>query len=209
MSNNFIKLKGRLNLENAKTFTSYGEQFVEYKLEVARNSGVTDILPIVSKNNIGISHNKFVEIIGELRTRNELQDGKNRLIITVFAKEVRLLEGEEYANEVELQGFICKPPILRELPNDENKTYNEEKPKRLICDMLLAVNNKYGRSYYIPTISFNRDATFVSTLLVGTEISVSGKLQSRNYQKNIDGQIEERTVIELCIKNLSNIEKGE
>lgn len=131
------------------------------------------------------------------------------MIITVFVKEVRALECEEYENSVELQGFLCRQPILRELPNDENKTYNEEKPKRLICDMLLAVNSKYNKAYYIPTIAFGRDSKWIAEQAVGTEISICGRLQSRAYQKNIDGQIEERIAIELCIKNLNKIEKGE
>lgn len=198
---NKILLKGKVYTQPQITHTNHGENFLEFALEVKRKSEVSDMLPItISERLIKCSEGDFVEIVGEIRTFNKIENEKSRLIITVFAKEVRNLECEEYANEVNIQGFICKPVICRTTPLSDRK----------IADVLLAVNGRNNRVAYIPSIAWNRDAQFASELPIGTEINVSGKLQSRNYEKLLEnGEVETRTAIELCIKNLSKIEKGE
>lgn len=199
---NIIKLKGKIvEQECYKTFETHGEQFVEFKLAINRTSNAVDILPIIMslKQFNSTGGNKFIEILGDLRTRNELVDGKSKLIVYVLAKEVKALDNEEYANEVKLQGFLCKEPVLRITPMTS----------RTIADCLFVINNNYNKSYYIPTIVFGINAIFVAEQKVGAEFQIVGRLQSRGYQKNIDGEIQERTAYEVCVKNIELIKKGE
>lgn len=200
VNNNFIKLKGIVHTQPKFSHTTHGENFLEFTLEVKRKSEVSDLLPItISERLIKCNQGEFLEILGEVRTFNKFENEKSRLIITVFAKEVRVLECEEYENSVELNGFICKPVTSRTTPLSDRK----------IADVLIAVNGRNNRVAYIPSIAWNKDSVWLAEQPVGTELNIAGRLQSRNYQKNFDGQIEERTAIELCIKSVNKIEKGE
>jgi single-stranded DNA-binding protein len=120
--------------------------------------------------------------------------------LTVFVKDIEFLpDGDEVltdkdvvSNEVDLTGFICKPPIYRQTPFG-----------REITDILIAVNRAYNKSDYIPCIAWGRNARFCSKMPVGTEVKVTGRVQSRNYEKKYeDGTVEQRVAYEVSVSNL-------
>ena len=139
---------------------------------------------------------KTVGICGEIRTRNVDVSGKSRLEIYVFVKETGTC-GEKDTNYAELQGFICKKPNLRETPLG-----------RTICDVFMAINRPSGKSDYIPCIFWGRQALRVAEMEVGKEISITGRLQSREYVKqNLFGECETKTAYELSVVELKGVEE--
>ena len=75
--------------------------------------------------------------------------------------------------------------------------------------MLIAVNRAYGKSDYIPSICWGRNARYCQQLQVGESIHVEGRLQSREYQKKIDEEtVINKTAYEVSVSKLF-VEKGE
>ena len=173
-----------------------GEKFYSFNLSSNRLSGYADKLPcIVPEVNLPyIYEGKTVGIRGEVRTRNVEVDGKRHLEIYVFVKETGSC-GEDNTNYVELQGFICKQQILRNTPLG-----------RTICDVFIAVKRMGDRSDYIPCIFWGRQALRVAEMEVGTELSITGRLQSREYVKhNLFGECETKTAYELSVVELKGV----
>ena len=208
--NNHLILVGKVTSEKKFSHEIYGERFYIFNLEVPRLSGNSDIIPItiserlLTDNNLEIG--KKVLIKGQFRSYNSYENEKNKLILTVFAKdlmesETEEIEGEEkentdpkenVSNEVILNGYICKKPIYRQTPFG-----------REIADILLAVNRAYNKSDYIPAIAWGRNARFCQNLEVGTAVKVTGRVQSRTYEKKFaDGTIETRVAYEVSIGSL-------
>ena len=152
--------------------------------------------------NIG----KKIVVEGQFRSYNSFEEKKNRLILTVFAKEVKFIENQEeeieaskdfISNEVILKGYICKPPIYRQTPFG-----------REISDILLAVNRAYNKSDYIPCITWGRNARFCASMPIGAEVKVVGRVQSRIYEKKYeDGRTETRVAYEVSVASLEVIYK--
>jgi primosomal replication protein N len=191
---------------NEKTFSHeiYGEKFYQFSLSVPRLSGNADNIPITISERLfrdeDIAIGKNVKVNGQFRSYNGYENNKNRLVLTVFVKDIEFLpDGEEVltdkdvvSNEVDLTGFICKPPIYRQTPFG-----------REITDILIAVNRAYNKSDYIPCIAWGRNARFCSKMPVGTEVKVTGRVQSRNYEKKYeDGTVEQRVAYEVSVSNL-------
>ena len=134
--------------------------------------------------------------IGQLRSYNNYGSKKNKLVLTIFAREISLLEEEteQNPNQIFLNGFICKPPVYRKTPFG-----------REISDILVAVNRAYNKSDYIPCIAWGRNARYLSNLAVGENIKIWGRMQSRKYQKKNGDILEERIAYEVSI---SKIEVG-
>ena len=145
--------------------------------------------------------NTKVTVEGQFRSYNSYGEGRNRLVLTVFAKNVTLLEDQEneveakkdfISNEVTLIGYICKKPIYRQTPFG-----------REISDILLAVNRAYNKSDYIPCIAWGRTARFCENMEVGTEVKIIGRVQSRQYEKKYeDGTIENKVAYEVSVGSL-------
>ena len=149
---------------------------------------------------------------GQFRSYNSYENEKNRLILTVFAKDVRIISEEEQSeeenemtkkdvvtNEVVLIGYICKKPIYRQTPFG-----------REIADILLAVNRAYNKSDYIPCIAWGRNARFCQNLEVGSQIKLIGRVQSRTYEKkHDDGSVETRVAYEVSVGSLEVIEEND
>lgn len=135
-------------------------------------------------------------IVGQFRSYNKMADEKSRLMLTVFVREFVAPESlDETPNYIEINGYVCKPPIYRTTPFD-----------RKICDVLLAVNRGYNKSDYIPCIAWGRNAMFAKNLQVGSNLQVFGRVQSRIYNKRLtDNTTEERTAYELSISKLLKI----
>jgi single-stranded DNA-binding protein len=131
-----------------------------------------------------------VEVTGEIRSFNNRSGVGNRLLITLFARTLTPTE-EEFCNELSLNGVICKPPILRRTPLGRD-----------ICDILLAVNRKYRRADYLPCIAWGSLAVYCAQLQVGDPILISGRLQSRQYTKNLENQSIEHTAFEISVMSM-------
>ena len=196
---NKIILAGLVTEEPTFSHEVHGEKFYRFYLSSSRQSGYCDVLmctvPEIIKN--GINEGNMIKVFGEIRTRNVHEDGKSHLEVTVFVKEVLLYEEDE--NNVEMDGFICKEPIYRETPLG-----------RQVADLLVANNRPYGKSDYIPTIAWGRNAIKTSELEVGTRVNVFGRLQSRGYTKRLDDETEEvKVAYELSASRVDVMEESE
>ena len=212
LENNYLTLVGKVTGEKKFSHEIYGESFYVFNLEIPRLSGNSDIIPITISERLikedTLTEGKKLLIKGQFRSYNSYENEKNRLILTVFAKDiVEVEENEEeenemvrkdtITNEVVLVGYICKKPIYRQTPFG-----------REISDLLLAVNRAYNKSDYIPCIAWGRNARFCQELEVGTEVKIVGRVQSRNYEKkHEDGTVETRVAYEVSIGSLEVIEE--
>lgn len=207
--NNYLVLIG--NIVSDKTFSHeiYGESFYLFNLEVPRLSGNEDIIPITISErliaNFDLSIGRKVVVEGQFRSYNSYENERNRLVLTVFAKDIMEYkeepeeQKEKISNEVVLNGYICKKPIYRQTPFG-----------REIADILLAVNRAYNKSDYIPCIAWGRNARFCENMEVGTEVKIVGRVQSRTYEKKFeDGRVEQRVAYEVSIGSLEVINKDE
>jgi len=195
--NNSVAIAGKIVEECVFSHEVYGEGFYTFKIASERLSDQADILPItvserlIDKNQLKVG--TFVDVLGQLRSYNNYNSKKNRLVLTVFAREIRILTEEEKKNEnqIFLNGFICKEPIYRKTPFG-----------REISDILVAVNRAYNKSDYIPCIAWGRNARYMVNLKVGANIKVWGRVQSRNYQKKMGDVIEERVAYEVSVSKI-------
>ena len=204
--NNYLVLIG--NIVSDKTFSHeiYGESFYLFNLEVPRLSGNADIIPITISErliaNFDLSIGRKVIVEGQFRSYNSYENERNRLVLTVFAKEIieyseENQEEQKVSNEVVLKGYICKKPIYRQTPFG-----------REIADILLAVNRAYNKSDYIPCIAWGRNARFCENMEVGTEVKIVGRVQSRIYEKKFeDGRVEQKVAYEVSIGSLEVIKE--
>jgi len=211
LENNSVILVGKV--ANEKTFSHeiYGEKFYSFDLSVPRLSGNADLIPVTISERLFKEEELVIDnkmkVEGQFRSYNSYEGEKNKLILTVFAKDVEFLNTEEeivaskdfISNEITLIGYICKPPIYRQTPFG-----------REITDILLAVNRAYNKSDYIPCICWGRNARFCSKMEVGTEVKLVGRIQSRQYEKKYeDGTVEQKVAYEVSIANLELVEDGE
>ena len=208
--NNHIILVGKITDEKKFSHEIYGEKFYTFDLSVPRLSGNADIIPVTISERLfkeeDLVVDKKVKITGQFRSYNSYENEKNRLILTVFAKDIEFLPNQEeeivaskdlVSNEVVLIGYICKQPIYRQTPFG-----------REIADILLAVNRAYNKSDYIPCITWGRNARYCSKMPVGTEVKVIGRVQSRAYEKkHDDGTVEQKVAYEVSISNLEVIDE--
>ena len=204
--NNHLVLIGKIISDKTFSHEIYGESFYLFNLEVPRLSGNEDIIPITISErliaNFDLTIGRKVVIEGQFRSYNSYENEKNRLVLTVFAKDIidyKEEQEENVSNEVVLNGYVCKKPIYRKTPFG-----------REISDILLAVNRAYNKSDYIPCIAWGRNARFCENMEVGTEVKVVGRVQSRTYEKKFeDGRIEQRVAYEVSIGSLEVINKDE
>lgn len=196
---NKIILAGLVTEEPIFSHEIYGEKFYRFSISSSRQSGTQDVLPCIASEILkkDIEAGTEVKVCGNIRTRNVHENDKSHLEIVVFVKEV--LPYEEDENNVELDGFICKPPIYRTTPFG-----------RQIADLLVASNRSYGKSDYIPTIAWGRMAIKSSEFEVATKVKVFGRLQSREYVKRLeDGTEETRVAYELSANRVDVVEESE
>ena len=211
LENNYLTLVGKVTGEKNFSHEIYGERFYIFNLSIPRLSGNADIIPITISERLikedTLQEGNKLLIKGQFRSYNSYENEKNRLILTVFAKDVMEVKEEEeendivrkdiVTNEVVLIGYICKKPIYRQTPFG-----------REISDILLAVNRAYNKSDYIPCIAWGRNARFCQNLEVGSQVKIVGRVQSRTYEKkHEDGSVETRVAYEVSIGSLEVIEE--
>jgi len=175
--NNKVSLTGKVTTVPAFSHTLFDEKFYEFMLEVPRLSEYSDTIPITVSDRLlkigSLDIGSTICVNGQFRSYNKLLDGRSRLMLTVFARDI-IEPSTHNPNLIELKGYICKPPIYRTTPFD-----------REICDMLIAVNRAYNKSDYIPCIAWGRNARFIKESTVGQKLQISGRIQSRSYVKKI------------------------
>ncbi len=204
--NNQVSVAGEVISEFTFSHEVFGEGFYLLEVLVGRLSNSYDVIPVmVSERLIDVKGNykgKFVEVSGQFRSYNRHEDSKNRLVLSVFAREIKVTEEEAEGskpNYIFLDGFVCKPPVYRKTPLG-----------REIADILLAVNRPYGKSDYIPCICWGRNARFAESFEVGGHIQVWGRIQSREYQKKTgETDFEKRVAYEVSVSKLEYVNNEE
>ena len=175
LQNNVVTLAGEIVSGAVFSHETYGEKFYEITLAVKRLSGMDDYLPVSVSEHLlsaAVKVGNKITVCGQFRSYNKTVEEKSKLMLTVFARDIMPFDDTINPNTLKLNGYICKPPVYRKTP------FNRE-----ICDVLIAVNRQYGKSDYIPCIVWGRNARFAQNLSVGEHICVSGRVQSRTYQK--------------------------
>ena len=175
-------------------------------LLVKRLSDSEDRIPVmVSERLVDVTQDyvgQYVEIHGQFRSYNRHEGEKNRLVLSIFVRELQFPDESEdvrdqsKSNQIFLDGYICKVPVYRKTPLG-----------REIADLLVAVNRSYGKSDYIPCICWGRNARFAASFEVGAHVQIWGRIQSREYVKKIsDTQAEKRTAYEVSVSKIEFLE---
>lgn len=205
LESNTVTLVGKILGEREFSHEIYGEGFYLYNVEIPRLSDSSDHLPLtVSERllvDLQLKDGDYVKVEGQLRSYNKFINGNNKLVLTIFVRDIVKTEEEEVKNpnQIYLDGFICKQPIYRETPFG-----------REITDLLVAVNRSYNKSDYIPCIAWGRNARFSSKLEVGNRIRTWGRIQSRQYQKKLgDGTAMNKVAYEVSISKMEKVEEEE
>ncbi|MBE5886025.1 MAG: single-stranded DNA-binding protein [Lachnospiraceae bacterium] len=203
IENNQVVIMGEIVGEFSFSHEIYGEGFYMVDVLVTRLSESADVIPLmVSERLLDVTKDyrgTKIMVTGQFRSYNRHEERKNKLVLSVFAREIEFIEeiGESSkTNQIFLDGYICKAPIYRKTPLG-----------REIADLLLAVNRPYGKSDYIPCICWGRNARFASGFEVGTRCAIWGRIQSREYVKKIsDTEAERRVAYEVSVSKLEELE---
>ena len=203
IENNQVTITGEIISEYQYSHEVFGEGFYYVEVLVNRLSDSADIIPmIISERLVDVNTSavgEIVKVTGQFRSYNRHEEKKNRLVLSVFVREIEFLENDDKnarINQISLDGFICKEPVYRKTPLG-----------REIADLLVAVNRSYGKSDYIPCICWGRNARYASAFEVGEHVQIIGRIQSRTYIKKLsDTLTEERTAYEVSVSKLECVE---
>lgn len=199
ITNNEARVTGIIASELELSHEIYAEKFFMFTLQIPRLSGTDDSVHIMVSERL-LEPTKFrvgdrVDIEGQFRSYNSYdKPGENKLVLTIFAKDISLNTDEKNhnPNTLYLNGYICKQPIYRTTPFG-----------REITDLLVAVNRSYNKSDYIPVIAWGRNARYAKNLSVGDNVRVWGRIQSRNYQKRIsEDEVITKTAYEVSVNRM-------
>ena len=199
IENNRVTIVGEVVSEFEFSHEVYGEGFYTLNISVNRLSDSVDIIPLmISERLVDVTEDLrgvIIEASGQFRSYNRHEENKNRLMLSIFVRELQLYdnyEEENSTNQIFLDGYICKPAIYRRTPLG-----------REIADVLIAVNRPYGKSDYIPCIAWGRNARFAAGFEVGSHIQIYGRIQSREYVKKIsEDECERRTAYEVSVSKI-------
>lgn len=196
MNNNKVFLTGTIVTEPVFSHETFGEGFYELNMAVARLSEYNDLIPITVSEKFLVKEvfevGCKVAIKGQFRSYNKIIDGVSRLVLTVFVREISEVDESMNPNIIEVTGYVCKTPIYRTTPF-----------KREICDLLIAVNRPYNKSDYLPCIAWGRNAKYIKDIEVGKQVSIVGRIQSREYQKKVgENDFITKTAYEISINKV-------
>ena len=202
IENNQVSIVGEVVSDFSFSHEVFGEGFYMLNVSVKRLSDSCDVIPLmISERLIDVNEDyrgAYIQATGQFRSYNRHEEKKNRLVLSVFVRELEFIEEEvenAKTNQIFLDGFICKMPVYRKTPLG-----------REIADILLAVNRPYGKSDYIPCICWGRNARFADQFEVGSHIQLWGRIQSREYQKKIsEDMYEKRVAYEVSVSKLEYI----
>ncbi len=201
IATNKVFLSGEIVSTPVFSHEMFGEEFFETEIAVKRLSEQVDVIPLTVSERLitekNLKQGDKISLAGQFRSYNKMAEGKSKLMLTVFVRDILDYDEQANPNSIELIGFICKPTVYRTTP------FNRE-----ICDMLVAVNRAYNKSDYIPCIAWGRNARFVKYLSVGEQVAVFGRIQSREYQKKIsEDEIVTKTAFEVSVSRITVGEK--
>ena len=199
IENNQVVVMGTIVSDFVYSHEIFGEGFYMVDVEVERLSDSSDVIPVMVSErllNVDEDYKGYkIAVTGQFRSYNRHEEKKNRLILSVFAREVDFIneiEESSKSNQIYLDGFICKEPIYRKTPLG-----------REIADLLIAVNRPYGKSDYIPCICWGRNARFASNFTVGSRCAIWGRIQSREYMKKVnEEEAVKRVAYEVSVSKL-------
>ncbi len=189
-------------IENPEYFSATkADEYYMIKVKVIRKSGVEDIIPVVMPRKTIDPNADYVglriSVDGTLQTIRK----EKHLIMYVFAKTGDIYykyedEEEEDLNEILFSGSM-KNKVIR-------KTGKKNIP---IADV-----HFLSSKYYFPCIAWNDDVQIVKNAYRDTDMRVTGRFQSREYTKVIDGDEEEnkpcvvsKTASEISISKIEVI----
>ena len=206
IENNRVSIIGEVVSEFQFSHEVFGEGFYLVNVSVDRLSDMVDIIPLmISERLIDVTKDyrgMKIEVSGQFRSYNRHEGLKNKLILSIFVRELQFVEDDDMpqeqskSNQIYLDGYVCKPPIYRKTPLG-----------REIADILIAVNRPYGKSDYIPCICWGRNARYASSFEVGSHVEVYGRIQSREYIKKIgEEQTEKRVAYEVSVNKIEFLE---
>lgn len=203
LENNQVSIVGEIISDFQYSHEVYGEGFYMVEIAVSRLSNFSDYIPLmISERLIDTSQSYIgqkVYVTGQFRSYNRHEELKNRLVLSVFVREIEFIEEETEemkSNQILLDGYICKDPIYRKTPLG-----------REIADLLVAVNRSYGKSDYIPCICWGRNARFAARFEVGVHVQIWGRIQSREYVKRLnEDEVEKRTAYEVSVSKIEYME---
>ena len=199
IENNQVTIMGEVVSGFTFSHEVFGEGFYMVDVSVKWLSNSRDLIPVmISERLIDVTQDytgEFLMVTGQFRSYNRHEEQKNRLVLSVFAREAEFIDEEPdgaKTNTILLDGYICKLPVYRKTPLG-----------REIADLLLAVNRPYGKSDYIPCICWGRNARFASAFRVGEHVQLIGRIQSREYMKKLsETETEKRTAYEVSVSKL-------
>lgn len=203
LENNQVSIVGEIISDFQYSHEVYGEGFYMVEVAVSRLSNFSDYIPLmISERLIDTSQSYIgqkVYVTGQFRSYNRHEELKNRLVLSVFVREIEFIEEETEemkSNQILLDGYICKDPIYRKTPLG-----------REIADLLVAVNRSYGKSDYILCICWGRNARFAARFEVGVHVQIWGRIQSREYVKRLnEDEVEKRTAYEVSVSKIEYME---
>ena len=199
IENNQVSIMGKVASGFTFSHQVYGEGFYLVDVLVKRLSDSEDRIPLmVSERLVDVTQDyegEYIMVQGQFRSYNRHEEKKNRLVLSVFVRELTFVEEADDSiktNQIFLDGYICKPPVYRKTPLG-----------REIADLLLAVNRPYGKSDYITCICWGRNASYASAFEVGGHVLIWGRIQSREYIKKLgENETEKRVAYEVSVSKL-------
>ncbi len=209
IENNQVNIIGEVVSEFKFSHEVFGEGFYLVDVSVNRLSEMVDIIPLmISERLLDVTKDyrgMKIEVSGQFRSYNRHEDTRNKLILSIFVRELQFIEDDEMpeeqskANQIFLDGFVCKPPTYRKTPLG-----------REIADILIAVNRPYGKSDYIPCIAWGRNARYAAGIEVGGHLQIQGRVQSREYTKKLsDEEVEKRVAYEVSVCKIDVVDDEE
>ena len=203
LENNQVSIVGEIISDFQYSHEVYGEGFYMVEVAVSRLSNFSDYIPLMIPERLIDTSQSYigqkVYVTGQFRSYNRHEELKNRLVLSVFVREIEFIEEETEemkSNQILLDGYICKDPIYRKTPLG-----------REIADLLVAVNRSYGKSDYIPCICWGRNARFAARFEVGVHVQIWGRIQSREYVKRLnEDEVEKRTAYEVSVSKIEYME---
>lgn len=197
---NFAGLCGTVAAAPVYSHSARGTDFYTFPLSVERLSGASDVINVILRREqleaLELCEAEKLRVTGEVRSFNNRSGSGAKLVISVFAKELCFFDGDD-ENLIRLHGTLCKAPNKRTTPMGRD-----------ICDLMLAVNRRYGRSDYLPCITWGQKARDAAAWEVGTVLDLEGRIQSRRYIKLIDGKAYEKTAYEISVTDISAAERS-
>ena len=189
ISRNEVELEGLVL--DAPTFSheNHNTRFYRFSLQIPRLSGQWDTLPVLIPEHMTeqVIPEQALRLQGQLRSFNNRSQQGRRLVLSVHVQTLLPCQGES-CNRITLSGRLCKSPILRRTPLG-----------RSICDLMLAVPRRYGRTDYLPVIVWGRLAMDAAALPVSAPVELEGRIQSREYTKVTEEGSCRRTAYEVSV----------